>query len=700
MNNLDPKSRQLLQKDPNNPNAASLVSSTASLSSISNKPSHTLSSAKSSTSLRAAITAQRRQAAAAGKLMPDRPGSAQSILTPARQPSAPNLRDTSHMQRPPSGMSTARHARGPSGPNERPPMPTSSVTSNTGGTLRSGPLRPPRRPEINRPATADPYARRQQTANNTTPTLSPANSPSRDTAKRSTVAKQSTRTPSTKPATQTSPSRPKSRLEQLSQPRIRRGSNSSVGNSPQRDDNLTMVLPTQDLGIGSSRRRPVTDRRMPIDNDTSALNDDDQFTMVIPQMAFPLAHAPRGSPAKPSTPQRGAPPQSLGNINLGQSPIQATQGARGKSPGRHSPFRADAEEVKVYEDPHAGDDDVIAGASESVKPVLEELPINERTAERRPTSSASSNTNLSLSDASAMSPQRDLPPRQRHHKTTSTGSIIAGNTAQTNTTLTATESNEANRARRLLGSGIDRIRSRTLEAHGFRKVQELIKSNPDLFSTNEEKLGQLFSALIDYLETPSSSLPAGVAPKSQNLKAQVLATLRVLIHAQKRDAAQWHARILTSVLKARAEYDGSEHVVNDMEKTIAETISEQATSLDCLEGVISLIESANPAGPTASPNQTRTLAASLTTIVSILHSTQATVPQRQIQRLCRIAVALLSDMDADVRRADTELCVCLHERLAPTQDKDAAFWEAMGEVNNGQKSLITYYIHKRDIGAS
>ena len=153
MNSLDAKSRNLLEKDSSNPNGGPRPASVLPAK----------SPAKSRTALQEAIAARKK-----GQ-MPSRPESAQPAFPEAKPQAAAKTTRT---------------------------VPTGAPLSS----LSSAPMRPgvkPRRAELSRPATADPYARRPesraQSTNNSSASKPPTSSP------RSVRSKPST--PNTKPLT-------------------------------------------------------------------------------------------------------------------------------------------------------------------------------------------------------------------------------------------------------------------------------------------------------------------------------------------------------------------------------------------------------------------------------------------------------------------------------------------------------------------
>ncbi|KKK20576.1 hypothetical protein ARAM_004038 [Aspergillus rambellii] len=135
LSNLDNKSRSLLEKDPSNPN----VDHSSLRDSASKRGLASSTSAISSRSaLKEAIAAQKRARLAPARSLPPRPGSAQSALSET--------------------ISSDHHTK---------PSAVRTVPTGAHSSLSSAPMRPatkPRRPEITRPATADPYASRKAAA--------------------------------------------------------------------------------------------------------------------------------------------------------------------------------------------------------------------------------------------------------------------------------------------------------------------------------------------------------------------------------------------------------------------------------------------------------------------------------------------------------------------------------------------------------
>lgn len=282
---------------------------------------------------------------------------------------------------------------------------------------------------------------------------------------------------------------------------------------------------------------------------------------------------------------------------------------------------------------------------------------------------------------------------------------------------------ETLRSRKLLASGIERIRAKTLDVHGFRRVQDLVKGDQDIWGYEGQKFGELLMALLDYLETPNGTFKSGGpsgATKAQNLKTQVLATIRAMLSIHRKEAAPYYSRALCSVLAARRQFEESMHITSDIEKT-ADDIVKYCQPLDSLNAVLDLVESLNttPSSPSSTSSgvsessttipalhsepgtsTSRTIVMSLGILGSLLsaaHARNVPVSQSQTQRLGSAAVRFLHDADSDVRRADLDFCLSLYDRLGG--ERGEGFWKAVGSGKEGVReahlNLLTYYLARK-----
>ena len=707
---LDKREKTALEKDPNNPNG-SLTSSQNSTASFSKS----VGAGAARSALKEKIAEQRRAKLAATKGVPERPNSAAATYSPVKTQLARSL----------GPRTTSNTSTGSSGP-ARPPSAMSSeatksaLKSSTGagtgtGSLMGGtvrrPIRP--RPELSRPATADPYAIRR--AGKTTPSMTPEKTPAATTAKKSVAPKSSTRPRSqTQNSPSISPIRSKSRLGQSANQTKTPASNVQRGSpavTPAKEEDLTMVKPWvrsqshHDSGTIPFRERSGLDKSTVVDNDAIDLGDEDNFTMVIPNLIRPTAQPAQRTPPKPFPSASRLPalsprastlrsPKSMGNLD-GSGLRGSARSPRMRSPDRPNTRGTDTqEEVRVYEDPFVADEP-IALEQEMEKPVLEELPINEKSNERRH-STDSIPGDVLMGNASEERPRG-------HLKTTSTGSVLH---SDSNDMAHA----EMLKNRQLLVSGIKKIENRTVEAHMFRRMQDMVKSNQGIWGLNEENFGRLLLACLDFLETPVEELKVSLA-KATNLKVQALATVRAMLSLYRKETARYFSQVLCTVLQAKSQYENTSHMAMDLETTAEEILKNGQTS-DCLNAVLSLIEDTPTSTPASSPNskalgspflyhgsaKTTTMAlSSLASLIQISGAKNITLSADQTARLGKLAVRCMDDQDADVRKADIEFCVALHERIAGLhgEKEDGGFWRAVAGASEQHLNLLTYYLAKR-----
>ncbi|EFR01378.1 hypothetical protein MGYG_04385 [Nannizzia gypsea CBS 118893] len=311
---LDTKSRALLEKDAGNPNAAAHATAPRS------GQSH--GSSLMRMSIKETIAAQKKARMAAAKNLPPRPESAQSSFSEPRL-ARPNL------QRQPASSASVRTA--PTGT-----QPSSSSSSSVqGGSLSSAPMRPgmrPRRPELSRPATADPYSRRNAPLSAQSQVLSPTSSPQRSSPKTAPA-----------PRTRKPPARPKSRMEGVTTNTLQRKPAASEPPMAQplepeiiKTINPVDPEPEQERQVIPEPKyerelEPVIPAPQAVDEDTmSPTKANEDFTIVLPDISDPI---------QIEIPQ--TPVQASGMPSLG-SPLKTPVAAPIETP-IESPIEAPAE---------------------------------------------------------------------------------------------------------------------------------------------------------------------------------------------------------------------------------------------------------------------------------------------------------------------------------------------------------------------
>jgi CLIP-associating protein 1/2 len=296
--------------------------------------------------------------------------------------------------------------------------------------------------------------------------------------------------------------------------------------------------------------------------------------------------------------------------------------------------------LRVYEDPFSGGDKTTPRPLFTA-PVLEELPVNE------------DSLNVARTDMTAELPEK-------------TNGLSPDRVKQNS---------------KLLDSGITRVKAQTLDVHGFRKLQGLVRETKTMSS--DSRFDSLISGLFEYLEAPLESL---TPEKVQDVKAQVLATIRLMLKKD-RDVFQSHVpQGLQSILATRSCYDARAHIVSGLELLADDLI----TLGDPNETANTIINRLQAGEMTAEGS--RTLNMGLHILKELLDSTMAFSPtDQQTHDMAKLAIRCLESSLSGIRMDAVQLCVALHARIG---EKD--FWGVMAGVKDDPKSLITYYIVKRE----
>ncbi|KAK5131033.1 hypothetical protein LTR08_001383 [Meristemomyces frigidus] len=679
MAGLQDLAKKALQKDPNNPNV-SLHSSQASAA----PPA--VRSAGSRMAMRDLI-AEQRKAKATGRL-PERPSSAMATLSPAKPRSQTNSNSTA---RPQSNLrAESRITSAASNVSE--PLSESKGPGSKRSALMSGPVRRPRRPEIQRPQTADPYASNRRTLRPETPgNDSPVNNypkgmvGSGKAVQTSSAIRNRAKTagngvsPGGSPTQRTSPvlshAHPVAGHLQESRPTSKgSSSNGTYGEdlTSTREDDFTMVIPTAKdstsrAAFAPSHRRPALSQTVSVDSGMPALagEEDDGFTMVVPSMQ--QANQPRNrSPLAYRSPMKAMFEDARVQLERSGSPphdhMQGIDEAIETPPRRRdSPVKSATplpEDIQIYEDPFSSD--APEAPADGERRVLAELGVNENVRVHSPAQSQGS------SASPAGSPRHGIPDSRSQ---------------------TAQDRAEVSRSRRLLASGIERIRMKTLDAHGFRRVQELARGTHDIWEGGK-RYDELMAVLLEYLQTFDQDPRLTQPPhKAAGLKTQALGLVRALLSLPRtKSGAAWHTKALVTVFACRKAVEVNGHVLSDLERTVEE-ILRLATPTACIDATLEYL-------PLAGSDKAagRSIAMALRTLCQLLASTRLDLGPERKSWLTRVSARYLDDADAEVRKADVELASDVFELWGSSK---VDFWSEFRGTDEGRLAMLTYYIARK-----
>lgn len=289
--------------------------------------------------------------------------------------------------------------------------------------------------------------------------------------------------------------------------------------------------------------------------------------------------------------------------------------------------------------------------------------------------------------------------------------------------------------RRILASGITRLRAGTLDVHGFRRLQGLIRDRGDVWEEGV-KFDELLELLLETLESPNRN--DSIAPNARaqdQLKAQVLMTIRLLLKKDVKYFSTNYPRALTALISARQHHVSTSHMVSGLEEVV-EMVVEKCKPVECIERVLDLLETdilrtyqtiymalyalagllqrmypnnrlashlsvpkniPSPSEPEPEHHddqrqrQASPSSASRTRRVRSTSPSKSRITHSQQVRLGRNAAHFLNDTNPEIRRAGVELTLKLYDAVG----EEGGFWDLM-ETNSDQRNLITYYLLRRD----
>lgn len=684
MGTLDSKSRQLLEKDHANPNASQSAFTTSVGPNSSSNPRAAASSARST--LKDTIAAQKK-AALAAKRMPDRPNSAMANLSPAKQAGPAHNRSPALG----GGGATRGHPSNSVQSSSSRPTNSSSVTTNH-GSLMSGPVRRPKKPDVPRPATADPYANRRLLREASPPSQRSERSPLRSVSKTSTVSstgnpKKSGPSSSARPGTSGTDKSSQVASPRISpakqRPRTYHGGDAAVALSPKTkvgekpttpsslEENIARLAPDSKTSARSQDIRG--EASSPVNSSVPSMVEEDNLTLVMPpKLARMAPDAEQGNAAIPDQHLQASPPKYHPKTSAEYSPDKHS-----RSPDPHE-VNQDASQINmdVHEDASAYD-----GAShdehEPPQAILRELPINEQ-----------------IQQPSAPSIQHERFGEDSHEDIRSVSPTKKG-IAMTIDGV-GQDRVEVMKNRRILSSGIERLRAKTLDAHGFRRLQDLVRIPAH---DSAIQMSELLLALVGYLEARPESLKVNSA-KAISLKSQALTTLRSVAshHKQSMEIRQNFSHAICATLIAREIVEISPHFATDLERTAHEIIRNAEDQLvDCLDGVLDFVSRESASGA-IEQHRMATMALSLLGKLQVaLRNRSIQLNSVQKQQLGKLAVRFLDDKDPDVRRADTELCLEMFGHFGEEHKEE--FWSLLKGAREAQLNLVAYYLARRVQGA-
>ncbi|KAL2153301.1 hypothetical protein VTH82DRAFT_4456 [Thermothelomyces myriococcoides] len=520
MNGLDATAAKLLQNDPNNPKSPKKPEGGA-------RPGLGLSKSTMGTSkqsLRDTMATQRRTMTT--KTLPTRPGSAMSHFSSAGAVSGSSQQ--------PATTTTSRT------------RPESAILGSSTGGISGAPMRPGRkRPEmVARPATAGPYSVRAHDQPSTEQS-SPPSDPKPKTVTPKSIASSPKRTA------------PKmARPTQVTSPGETKIPTPVRGGTPKR--------------FGSPRSTPSRIVQPPILSPSSSPSKGhEDFSLVVPNVTIggppaeeeqPQADHAEGEQgmdvSRPSTPSKVpdlAPAGLASPVQLDRptpniaSPVVTPHAAEDAVPAPPSPSHS----LVVYEDP--AEEGQETEPKPITEPVLEHRPVNEDAAILQ-----------QAAQQQQQQQEQEQVQEQQHPQQQRQGSGPYG---------VSVPPEKLRQNLRLLDSGISKVQQKSLDVHGLRKLQAIIRDSDTktpsgrISLITDDRFDALVKGLFDFLESPLSHIPE---EKVQDVKGQVVATINLLLKRMRASFQPHVSHCLESLVRARAAYEGRTHLVSALELLAAD----------------------------------------------------------------------------------------------------------------------------------
>ena len=251
---------------------------------------------------------------------------------------------------------------------------------------------------------------------------------------------------------------------------------------------------------------------------------------------------------------------------------------------------------------------------------------------------------------------------------------------------------------KLLESAQVRIQARSLDIHGFRKLQNLIRdqgSNSTIWQDGY-KIEELLMPLLEWLEEPLPSPSEIDMSHALDLRTQILLTVRLILKHHRQFAKFFYTHALSSLLVLREHFSGKEHIVSGIEETMSFIVG-NCNAKQCMNTICDMLE--HDLGD-------RAYELALHTLSSLLHRLHRHPSngggglgqqlghgdENLARRLGRTTTALLEDRDLVIRRAAIEVALEIYY-CVPEDD----FFKLIAQKNENHRNVILYYLsrHKK-----
>ncbi|KAJ0425881.1 clasp N terminal-domain-containing protein [Aspergillus carlsbadensis] len=261
-------------------------------------------------------------------------------------------------------------------------------------------------------------------------------------------------------------------------------------------------------------------------------------------------------------------------------------------------------------------------------------------------------------------------------------------------------SQDPEQAREMLAKGIERIRAREMDITGYRKIQGLIEFHDALF-TDEEQFDFMLLALIDELQSP---IPLEDAKKefgtAWDLKLQVIVTLRYMFDHANQYFLVHYPFTVVALLGALREFAIAPTVVEGLQHLLRDIVAvcDPSSTLDAVIDVLDTERQSNDV-------EFRSLQKGLEVLVDILVRVNAARKSAALKEQEPPAwsditygtvehVAGLAGRALTIQQVRRE-CVATCGQLRMYLNNDERLWRLLKTPPEHARSLILYYTSRK-----
>ncbi|KAI9850190.1 MAG: suppressor of tub2 mutation [Thelocarpon superellum] len=364
-------------------------------------------------------------------------------------------------------------------------------------------------------------------------------------------------------------------------------------------------------------------------------------------------------------------------------------------PRRPKPERPESRPLSVYQDSGTSSESELMARSRRASVVLTELTLNE------PAQPSVSALSQALNQALHLEETRPVTPRSPAEATASHGRC--GEVAPM--PPLSVDDEDYQKTVKVVESGINKINNRTLESHGFRRLQSVIAASREQVWQYDGRFEKLLVALVQYLEVPNDELRrlSSTLTMVQDQKPQALLTIRALFEHDGKAVGGLLPRTICGMLTARKYYKGRCNMVRNLERTSEQLYNlagkDQAHTAACMEAMVELMTNEEIARKADSNPM---FIMGLDGVGKLLQRSAAQGKSRPTsdefdERLGRLVVRCLGEEDADVRKASVQCCREFKAAVGGHDlERAQTFWTALESATSDQKNLLTYYLSKAE----